>query len=42
MPKCRKCGRVAATIEMRRSPTPGLWLCKDKIVCLKRAAVKSV
>jgi len=32
MPTCKRCGRVAASAEMRRSPKSG-YLCKDKIGC---------
>lgn len=35
-PVCRKCERMAATAEMRRSPKEG-YVCKDKIPCKVRA-----
>ena len=36
MPVCKYCGKVAATVEMRRSPLPdGGYLCKDKSKCKK-------
>ncbi len=36
MPVCVKCGRWAASVEMRRSPkTPGVFMCKDKLTCNK-------
>lgn len=34
MPVCSKCNRMAATVEMRRSPKGG-YLCKEKSRCLK-------
>lgn len=36
MPICNKCGRMAATAEMRRSTKEG-WLCKDKVPCKVKA-----
>lgn len=32
MPECKKCGKVAATADFRRSPKGG-YLCVDKIGC---------
>ncbi len=39
MPQCNKCDRVAATVEMRRSPKQG-WLCKDWYACKIRRGDK--
>jgi hypothetical protein len=40
MPQCKKCSRVAATAEMRRSPKEG-WLCKDTAGCAHDRKIKA-
>ena len=36
MPVCKRCGKTQVTAEMRRSPKPDEWLCKDKAACNQR------
>jgi hypothetical protein len=36
MPVCKECKKAGPSAEFRRSPTPGIWLCKDKWLCHER------
>lgn len=36
MPECKRCHKVAASAEMRRSPDKQTWVCKDKLPCKSR------
>lgn len=41
MPICSRCGRMDATVELRRSPKKAkdggtLWLCKERLLCSAR------
>lgn len=38
MPVCHRCNEMQATVEMRRSTTPGLWVCKATEACKQRRA----
>lgn len=42
MPQCHKCGRVAASAEMRRTPKlleqgGQAWVCRESLRCRDRA-----
>lgn len=40
MPVCKRCGRQAATIEMRSAKNRERWYCKDKSLCMRRKVDK--
>lgn len=36
MPVCSKCGKMQASVEMRKLPKGELYVCKDKPACKRR------